>query len=89
MKPMTKNQARMEASRRWSGRGEFGSYPQVCLRVKKHTNRCLVGYALWKDPAHRTCDPLLIGECPTWEEAFANADLRETNGLPPIREGFL
>ena len=86
---MTKAQARAEAARRWSQRGKFGSSPQVCLRAKKHTDRCMVGYLLWKDAAHRLCDPLLIGEGPTWEAAFRNADEREAAGLPPLREGFL
>ncbi len=86
---MTKYQAHAEAARRWSSRGEFGSSPQVCLRTKKYANRCLVGYILWKDAAHQTCDPLLIGEGPTWEAAFANADDREAQRLPPLREGFL
>ena len=76
-------------ARRWSSRGTFGSSPQVCLRTKKYANRCLVGYILWKDAAHRQCDPLLIGEGPTWEAAFANADDREALRLPPLREGFL
>ena len=86
---MTKHQAHSEATQRWSRRGEFGSSAQVCLRTKKHANRCMVGYLLWKDAARRTCDPLLIGEGPTWEEAFANADAREAQGLPPLRAGFL
>lgn len=86
---MTKQQACAEAERRWSSRGEFGSSPQVCLRTKKHKNRCLVGYLLWKDAERRRCDPLLVGEGPTWEEAFANAAEREAQGLPPLREGFL
>lgn len=86
---MTKAQAWHEASRRWEARGDFGSSAQVCLRAKKHVNRCLVGYLLWKDAERRTCDPLLIGEGPTWEAAFADADEREGQGLPPIRMGFL
>jgi hypothetical protein len=86
---MTKTQARVEAARRWSSRGEFGSSAQVCLRSKKHTNRCMVGYQLWKNAEHRLSAPLLIGEGPTWESAFANADTREAAGLPPLREGFL
>jgi len=86
---MTKGQARAEAARRWSSRGEFGSSPQICLRTKKYANRCLVGYLLWKDAAHTRCDPLLVGEGSTWEDAFANADDREALGLPPIRQGFL
>ena len=49
----------------------------------------MVGYLRWKDAAHRLCDPLLIGEGPTWEGAFANAAEREAAGLPPLREGFL
>ena len=53
------------------------------------TNRCMVGYVLWKDAAPRLCDPLLIGEGPTWEEASAHADEREATGLPPLRAGFL
>jgi hypothetical protein len=48
-----------------------------------------VGYLLWKDAAHQKCDPLLMGEGPTWEAAFASADEREAQGLPPLREGFL
>ena len=59
------------------------------IRAKKHVNRCMVGYVLWKDAARRTCDPLLIGEGPTWEDAFADADRREAQGLPPLRMGFL
>lgn len=86
---MTKYQAHTEATRRWSGRGDFGSSAQVCLRTKKHVNRCMVGYLLWKDAERRTCDPLLIGEGPTWEAAFANAAEREGQGLPPLRMGFL
>lgn len=86
---MTKQEAHREATRRWGARGEFGSSAQVCLRTKKYVNRCLVGYQLWKDAARRRCDPLLIGEGRTWEEAFANADAREAQGLPPLREGFL
>lgn len=86
---MTKWQACNEAERRWRSRGNFGSTAQVCLRTKKHANRCLVGYLLWKDAMHLRCDPLLIGEGPTWEAAFANADDRETQGLPPLRVGFL
>lgn len=86
---MTKHEAYVEAARRWSSRGEFGSSAQVCLRTKKYANRCLVGYVLWKDASHRTCDPLLVGEGPTWEAAFANAEDREARGLPPLREGFL
>ena len=35
------------------------------------------------------CRPLLLGEGPTWETAFANADEREARKLSPIREGFL
>lgn len=89
MKPMTKYQAWNEAQRRWSSRGLHGSSPQVCLRTKKHANRCMVGYTLWTDPNRSLCTPLLIGEGPTWEEAFANADAREAAGLPPLREGFL
>jgi hypothetical protein len=49
----------------------------------------LVGYLLWKEAEHRTCDPLLIGEGSTWEDAFAEADRREAQGLPPLRMGFL
>jgi hypothetical protein len=86
---MTKAQARAEAARRWSARGEFGSSAQVCMRTKKHSNRCMVGYLLWKDAEHRLCDPLLIGEGSTWEVALANAEVREARGLPPLREGFL
>ena len=86
---MTKAQASAEAAQRWAQRGEFGSAPQVCLRIKKYVNRCMVGYQLWKDAAHRRCDPLLIGEGPTWEAAFAHADEREAAGLPPLRVGFL
>lgn len=86
---MTKQQARAEALRRWSTRGKFGSSPTVCLRTKKHPKRCMVGYLVWKDAEHRLCDPLLIGEGSTWEEAFASADAREAAGLPPLREGFL
>lgn len=86
---MTKEQARAEAARRWESRGDFGSSAQVCLRTKKYPNRCLVGYLLWKDEKRRTCDPLLLGEGPTWEAAFANADEREARGLPPLRMGFL
>lgn len=86
---MTKHQAWIEADKRWSSRGEFRSHAQVCLRTKKHANRCMVGYLLWKDAVHRTCDPLLIGEGPTWEAAFACADEREGQGLPPLRMGFL
>jgi hypothetical protein len=86
---MTKAQARVEATRRWAQRGEFGSSAQVCLRAKKHVNRCMVGYLRWQDATRRLCNPLLIGEGPTWEAAFANADEREAAGLPPIREGFL
>jgi hypothetical protein len=89
MTKMTKYQAYVEAQRRWSARGDFGSSAQVCLRTKKHANRCLVGYLLWKDADHRRCDPLLLGEGPTWEEAFANAADREAKGLPPLRLGFL
>jgi hypothetical protein len=74
---------------KWSKRGEHGSSAQVCLRTKKHTNRCMVGYLLWKDADHLRCDPLLIGEGRTWEEAFACADTREARGLPPLRMGFL
>jgi len=66
-----------------------GSCAQVCLRTKKYPNRCMVGYLVWKDAEHRLCDPLLIGEGPTWEDAFANADAREADGLPPLRMGFL
>lgn len=87
--PMTKLQAHVEARRRWSSRGDFGSYAQVCLRAKKHVNRCLVGYMLWTNAEHRKCTPLLIGEGATWEAAFANADEREAQRLPPLREGFL
>jgi hypothetical protein len=79
----------MEAARRWSSRGEFGSSAQVCLRTKKYVNRCMVGYLLWKDAAHRLCDPLVLGEGPTWEIALKNADEREAAGLPPLRVGFL
>jgi hypothetical protein len=86
---MTKAQARAEAAQRWSQRGEFGSAPQVCLRIKKYANRCMVGYLLWKDAERRQCDPLLIGEGPTWEAAFAHANKREAAGLPPLRAGFL
>ncbi len=86
---MTKAQARAEATRRWASCGEFGSSAQVCLRVKKYVNRCLVGYLLWTDSERRKCLPLLLGEGPTWEVAFSNADEREAQGLPPIREGFL
>lgn len=86
---MTKFQAWKEADHRWRDRGTFGAQAQVCLRTKKHANRCLVGYLLWKDAAHRLCDPLLIGEGPTWEAALAHADEREAAGLPPLREGFL
>lgn len=86
---MTKAQAHSEAARRWTSRGDFGSSAQVCLRTKKHPSRCLVGYLLWKDAERRTCDPLLIGEGPTWEAAFADADRREAQGLPPLRVGFL
>jgi hypothetical protein len=86
---MTKKEADVEAGRRWSMRGEFGSSPQVCLRIKKYVNRCLVGYVLWKDASRRQCSPLLIGEGPTWEAAFANATEREAQGLPPLRDGFL
>ncbi len=87
--PMTKQQARAEAARRWSSRGAFGSSPVVCLRAKKHADRCMVGYLLWTDAARRRCTPLLIGEGPTWEAAFTNADEREARALPPLREGFL
>ncbi len=87
--PVTKSGARAEARRRWSSRGEFGSAAQVCLRVKKHVNRCLVGYLRWTDAEHRKCTALLLGEGPTWEAAFVNADEREARGLPPLREGFL
>lgn len=87
--PMTKLQAHAKATRLWASRGAFGSSAQVCLRAKKHVNRCLVGYLLWTDAEHRRCTPLLIGEGPTWEAAFANADERERQGLPPLREGFL
>lgn len=86
---MTKYQAHSKARQRWSSRGEFGATAQVCLRTKKHVNRCLVGYLLWTDAEHRRCTPLLIGEGPTWEAAFANADEREKQGLSPLREGFL
>ncbi len=86
---MTKTQAHTEATRRWAARGQFGSSAQVCLRIKKYVNRCLVGYLVWTDTARRTCRPLLIGEGPTWEAAFVNADEREAQGLPPLREGFL
>lgn len=88
-KAMTKWQAYKEAELRWSKRGEHGSSGQVCLRTKKHANRCMVGYLLWKDASHLRCDPLLIGEGPTWEAAFASADEREAQGLPPLRMGFL
>lgn len=86
---MTKAQAHAEANRRWASRGEFGSSAQVCLRIKKYVNRCMVGYLLWTDVEHRRCTPLLIGEGPTWEAAFANADERELRGLSALREGFL
>lgn len=86
---MTKTQAYAEAKRQWSLRGAFGSAAQVCLRAKKHINRCMVGYLLWTDTEHRRCTPLLLGEGPTWEAAFANANEREAQGLPPLREGFL
>jgi hypothetical protein len=86
---VTKAQAHAEASRRWADRGDFGSSAQICLRQKKYANRCMVGYLLWKDAARRTCDPLLLGEGPTWEAAFADADKREGQGLPPLRVGFL
>ena len=86
---MTKQQAYGEAARRWSTRGEHGASAQVCLRTKKHANRCMVGYLLWKDADRRLCDPLLVGEGSTWEEAFACADDREAQGLPPLRLGFL
>ena len=86
---MTKHEAHQEAHRRWSNRGEFGAYAQVCLRTKKYTNRCMVGYVRWTDAEHRLCNPLLIGEGPTWEAAFAHADEREAAGLPPLKEGFL
>ena len=86
---VTKNEARLEAKRRWAARGEFGSSAQVCLRAKKVPNRCMVGYVLWSDAAHQLCSPLLLGEGPTWEAAFKNADEREAAGLPPLREGFL
>ena len=86
---MTKAEARAEAARRWSKCGAFGSSPQVCLRAKKHINRCMVGYLLWKDATHCQCDPLLLGEGPTWEAAFENAVERERAGLPPLRVGFL
>lgn len=82
-------QAYYEATRRWVPRGDFGSFAQVCLRTKKYPKRCLVGYLLWKDAERRTCDPLLIGEGATWEAAFADADSREAQGLPPLRKGFL
>jgi hypothetical protein len=49
----------------------------------------MVGYMLWTDADRRRCSPLLIGEGPTWEDAFKNADERESAGLPPLREGFL
>lgn len=86
---MTKAQACAEATRRWSSRGAFGSSAQVCLRAKKHVNRGMVGYLCWKDAERRLCAPLLIGEGPTWEAAFAHADEREAAGHPPLREGFL
>lgn len=86
---MTKLQAHAEATRRWSSRGKFGASAQVCLRTKKYANRCMVGYILWKDAEHRLCDPLLLGEGPTWEAAFQNASAREAAGLPPLQEGFL
>lgn len=86
---MTKLQACAEARHRWAARGEFGSSAQVCLRAKKHVNRCMVGYLLWTDAEHRRCAPLLIGEGPTWEVAFTNADEREGKSLPPLRERFL
>lgn len=76
---MTKLQAHTEARRRWSSLGKFGSAAQVCLRAKKHVNRCMVGYLLWTDAERRRCTPMLIGEGPT----------REAAGLPPLREGFL
>ena len=86
---MTKFQAWKEADQRWRDRGPFGSQAQVCLRTKKHANRCMVGYLLWKDAAKTLCDPKLIGEGSTWEAAFANADEREAADLPPLKEGFL
>lgn len=88
-KPMTKFQAHREAHGRWSQRGVYGSYAQVCLRTKKHVNRCMVGYVVWSDSDRRKGTPLLIGEGPTWEDAFKNADDREAKGLPPLKEGFL
>ncbi len=86
---MTKWQAHAEVTRRWRSLGPFGSSAQVCLRTRKHVNRCMVGYLRWLDVGHRRCTPQLLGEGPTWEAAFANADEREAQGLPPLREGFL
>jgi len=86
---VTKHQAWVEANRRWQSRGAFGATAQVCLRTKKVLNRCMVGYVLWTDADRRRCSPKLIGEGPTWEDAFKNADERESAGLPPLREGFL
>lgn len=86
---MTKFQAWREAHQRWSKRGPHGSTAQVCLRTKKHENRCMVGYQEWTDAKRTKCRPLLIGEGRTWEEAFGCADKREDEGLPPLREGFL
>jgi hypothetical protein len=86
---VTKHQAWLEAQSRWRSRGEFGSSAQVCLRTKKVINRCMVGYLLWSDSDRQRCSPLLLGEGPTWEAAFKNADEREAAGLPPLREGFL
>lgn len=86
---MSKHQAWLEAQQRWRLRGSYGSTAQVCLRTKKHANRCVVGYQEWTDSARTKCRPLLIGEGRTWEEAFACADKREAEGLPPLRKGFL
>jgi len=86
---MTKYQAWTEARRRWAQRGTYGSIAQVCLRTKKHENRCMVGYVQWTGASHTKANPYLIGEGRTWEEAFACADKREAAGLPPLREGFL
>ncbi len=61
---------------------------RVC-RTRKYANRCMVGYLLWTDAERRRCTPMLIGEGPTWEAAFASADAREAAGLPPLRVGFL
>jgi SAM-dependent methyltransferase len=71
---MTRKQAHAEAERRWgtAGTAPGDRYGTVSLRTRQHANRCVVGFHV--RGALAPVEVHVMGEGPTWEAAFADAD---------------